>query len=605
MKKTIIAIVLIWVLTLSSVTAVSAAEIPSAAGGAEDWPRLVSVSPTASGITVRWETYPDAAMYRLFYKGTSGWVRIGDTTQTSLTHAGLSNGASYTYTVRALDWSGVYCSSFDRVGLSATFLSVPKLGGVTNDYGGQRVRWSAVDGAAKYRVYIKSSSGWKVVGTTAKTSFLYRGVQPGGSYTYTVRCYTSDGAQPLSYFDRGGVSAVYRPAPEILGFKPAQGGIEVSWSSVAGADSYRLYCKAASGWNRVATIAATSVVHRDLTDGEEYIYTVRALDRDGELITGYNTAGWRYTYFLPPALSDVTYADGGYTVRWQKAANALGCHLYRRTPDSDWKLMLHTRKRTSFTDLSADPQTPYAYVLSYVDREERRVNVLSADTVYYVGGELADGEIEWGGRTLTFDHGHLRRGFVEIDGRLYYYNSAGVKMKNGIVGSAGEGYTVADANGVCCTAQEIRLAAKFMMEHASGNTLDERMKTGYLYLSHRFPYRRTYDHPSKASELPALAIDMFTNESGNCYRYAACFACIARIAGYRARVVIGTTEGNPHGWVEVLVNGEWLICDPDADIPRYRNPDYYSYMMRYHYWQLTPITRCEIVINEDGSAIWK
>ena len=198
----------------------------------------------------------------------------------------------------------------------------------------------------------------------------------------------------------------------------------------------------------------------------------------------------------------------------------------------------------------------------------------------------------------------LPTGYVNILGRTYFFDADGVMQKNGIVGSDSEGYTLADENGVCCISEEIRLAADFLMRHSQGDTLDERMKTGFLYLANHFGYLRSFEHTFTAQDMADLAIDMFTNERGNCYRYAACFACIARIAGYRARVVLGTTVGNPHGWVEVQVGQRWLICDPDAEMAEKAMPDYTSYMMERHFWQITAKQRIELTIDSDGVAVW-
>lgn len=85
-------------------------------------------------------------------------------------------------------------------------------------------------------------------------------------------------------------------------------------------------------------------------------------------------------------------------------------------------------------------------------------------------------------------------------------------VKNTIVGSKREGWYYADKNGVCCESEEMRLAAEYMMTYCKGDTLDQKMKSGFLYMAKNFPYHRTYDHPKKASDLPALAIDLFKNK---------------------------------------------------------------------------------------------
>ncbi len=64
----------------------------------------------------------------------------------------------------------------------------------------------------------------------------------------------------------------------------------------------------------------------------------------------------------------------------------------------------------------------------------------------------------------------------------------------------------------------------------------------------------------------SCAIQMASMGQGNCYRYASLMCWIARALGYDARTVSGyilhTKGWADHGWVEVVVDGETLIIDP-------------------------------------------
>ena len=221
------------------------------------------------------------------------------------------------------------------------------------------------------------------------------------------------------------------------------------------------------------------------------------------------------------------------------------------------------------------------------------------------GAESVDGgAATTDGERVFLQGAPVYRGFVMIGGRQYYFDAYGLMQKGGIVGSDREGYTLADENGVCCVSEEIRMAATFIMRSCRGDTLEERMKNGFQFMADVFRYQRTYEHDFTGQDMGALAVEMFTFWRGNCYRYAACFACVAVIAGHRARVVLGTTAGNPHGWVEVLVGKRWLLCDPDAQMAEKLLPDYAAYMMEEHCWQITPMRRFELTINADGVAVW-
>lgn len=119
--------------------------------------------------------------------------------------------------------------------------------------------------------------------------------------------------------------------------------------------------------------------------------------------------------------------------------------------------------------------------------------------------------------------------------------------------------------------------------HISGNVeLDTQLDM--ILLSHKtlrscydyvasFSYRSGNTFTANPHYLPddttiAYAKEMIAKKSGNCYRFAALFCWLARGLGYDANVVSGWVPSYsggqaPHGWVEVTVDGQTLVCDPD------------------------------------------
>ena len=392
--------------------------------------------------------------------------------------------------------------------------------------------------------------------------------------------------------------------PQINRFSNNATGTKISWNSYSGAVKYRVYVFNGKSWSRVGESTTTNFTHNSLRDGVTYRYTVRAMDKNNKFVSDYNKDGYSNTFFAPPAISKVSKVENGSLVEWNSVPEVAGYRLYRKTVNTSWSKLADVTEGTSYVDTSAKKDNVYSYTLRCLDKNGNLISSYLSNTKYYHNGVLADGKFTVNGQTYNFAKGLFRSGYQKINGKRYYYNSKGEVVKNTIVGSKSEGWYYADKNGVCCESEEMRLAAEYMMTYCKCDTLDEKMKSGFLYMAKNFPYNRTYDHPKKASDLPALAIDLFKNKKGNCFRYAAAFACTARIAGYRSRVVIGDVLGSPHGWTEVLVNGEWLICDPDAQLPGYKAPDYKPYMMKKHYWTLNPHVKCEVTI-ENGKAVWK
>ena len=566
-------------------------------------PTINKIENTATGSKISWGKCSGASKYRVYYLKNKSWKALGNTTATSFTHNKLKSETKYTYTVRCLDSKGNFVSGYDKNGTSNIFLNPPKISSLANINGGVEIKWNTLKYADGYRVYRKTkNTGWTRIGNTEDNTFKDTNVKSGTAYTYTVRCVDEDG-NFASYFNNG-KSVTFVKTPTINKIENTATGSKISWGKCSGASKYRVYYLKNKSWKALGNTTATSFTHNKLKSETKYTYTVRCLDSKGNFVSGYDKNGTSNTFIAPPAISKVSKAANGNLVKWNRVPDAAGYRLYRKTVNTSWSRLADVTEGTSYTDTSAKKGNVYSYTLRCLDKNGNLISSYISNTKYYHNGVLANGKIAVNGKPYYFSKGLFRSGYQKINGKKYYYNSKGEVVKNTIVGSKREGWYYADKNGVCCESEEMRLAAEYMMTYCKGNTLNERMKTGFLYMAKNFPYHRTYDHPKKAADLPALAIDLFKNKKGNCFRYAAAFACTARIAGYRSRVVIGDTLGSPHGWVEVLVNGKWLICDPDAQLPGYKVPDYTPYMMKKHYWTLNPHVKCEVTI-ENGKAVWK
>ena len=509
-------------------------------------PTINKIENTATGSKISWGKCSGASKYRVYYLKNKSWKALGNTTATSFTHNKLKSETKYTYTVRCLDSKGNFVSGYDKNGTSNIFLNPPKISSLANINGGVEIKWNTLKYADGYRVYRKTkNTGWTRIGNTEDNTFKDTNVKSGTAYTYTVRCVDEDG-NFASYFNNG-KSVTFVKTPTINKIENTATGSKISWGKCSGASKYRVYYLKNKSWKALGNTTATSFTHNKLKSETKYTYTVRCLDSKGNFASGYDKNGTSNTFIAPPAISKVSKAGKGNLVKWKSVPKAAGYRLYRKTVNTSWSRLADVCEGTSYTDTSAKKGNVYSYTLRCLDKNGNLISSYISNTKYYHNGALADGKITVNGKPYYFSKGLFRSGYQKINGKRYYYNSKGEVVKNTIVGSKREGWYYADKNGVCCESEEMRLAAEYMMTYCKGNTLNERMKTGFLYMAKNFPYHRTYDHPKKASDLPALAIDLFKNKKGNCFRYAAAFACTARIAGYRSRVVIGDTLGSPHG----------------------------------------------------------
>ncbi len=329
-------------------------------------PVLKSYENTADGVKLSWDKVPGAYRYRVFYLGSKGWNRLGDTDGTTLTDTIVRSGSTYTYTIRCYGADGNYTSTFDGSGFSATYIDVPHISKSENTTSGVKLSWDKVDGAAKYRVFYKAYNGsWKSMGDTATDSFTDTVVTSGNSYTYTVRCLSDDSSSFTSAYDTNGFNATFVDTPSVTKTENVSNGVKITWGSVRGASKYRVFYKTSSGWNRLGDSDTTSIIDNIVTSGKTYTYTVRCLDKNGNYISAFNSNGWKQTYVEMPKISNLTNTPDGIKIEWKHVNGAakyrvfyLGSKGWTRLGDTD---------TTTIVDSIVYPRRTYTYTVRALD----------------------------------------------------------------------------------------------------------------------------------------------------------------------------------------------------------------------------------------------
>lgn len=170
-------------------------------------PKITSLTNDGNGVKITWNKVAGAESYRVFVKNGSSWKGAGNTSSNTFTHKGLKSGTNYTYTVRCQTADAKsFTSSYDASGKSVKFIAEPEITSLSNTGSGIKISWSKSAGASKYRVFLKNGSSWKKLADTASTSYTHSGVKNNTSYTYTVRCLSSDGKSFTSSYNKNGRS---------------------------------------------------------------------------------------------------------------------------------------------------------------------------------------------------------------------------------------------------------------------------------------------------------------------------------------------------------------------------------------------------------------
>ena len=334
------------------------------------YPEIVSITPDSSGFTLQWTAYPGAAQYRLFVRGASGWNRVGDTAATTLRHPSLKDQTTYIYTVRALDRSGKYISSYDVAGWSKVFRAAPELTSVNAVGNTLKITWKRIPDAPCYRVYRRQGASWVGIGFSDGGSYVDENVVSGRTYAYTVRAFDADRKTILSAFQPSGISGTYADIPMIANIEANNSGVRITWGKVNGAPQYRVFVKAANGWRAVGSTSDTTFVYQNAAVGVASTYTVRAMNSSGAYISDFSREGMAHTLLRTPKLLSLTNLVGGQKLSWQRVPGAQLYRVYIRD-GSTWKKLADTAD-TSYTLNNVRNNAAYCYTVRCMSPDGRQ-----------------------------------------------------------------------------------------------------------------------------------------------------------------------------------------------------------------------------------------
>ena len=261
-------------------------------------PQITGLANTTGGIKISWNKVDGAYGYRLYYKPASGgWKRFKDTTATSFTDSGVVPNKTETYTIRCIDKNGKTVSGFNSKGWSKKYTATtPKITKLTNTSKGVSVTWNKIAGVYGYRLYQKTSNGWKRIKDTTATSYTDSAVNANQTKTYTIRCIDKNGKTVSGYNSKGWSKKYTAATPKITKLTNRSKGVSVTWNKIAGVYGYRLYRKYDGGsWTKVKDTTSTSFTDSGAKKGKKVTYTVRCIDRKGKTVSGFNSKGWSIT----------------------------------------------------------------------------------------------------------------------------------------------------------------------------------------------------------------------------------------------------------------------------------------------------------------------
>jgi fibronectin type 3 domain-containing protein len=260
-------------------------------------PTISKLENTTGGVKLSWNKITGVYGYRVYAKTSSGWKKLKDTTATSLTDSAVTANKTKTYTIRCIDKKGKTISGYNSKGWSKKYTPVaPIISKLENTTSGIKLSWNKITGVYGYRVYQKTSNGWKRIKDTTATSFTDSAVSVNQTKTYTIRCIDKKGNTISGFNSKGWLKKYTAATPKITKLKNTSKGVSVTWNKVTGVYGYRLYRKYAGGsWTKVKDTTSTSFTDSGAKKGKKVTYTVRCIDKKGNTVSDYNKTGWSIT----------------------------------------------------------------------------------------------------------------------------------------------------------------------------------------------------------------------------------------------------------------------------------------------------------------------
>ena len=285
-------------------------------------------------------------------------------------------------------------------------LATPKISKAESVYGGVKLTWNKVSGAAKYRVYYKGRKGWTRMVDTTSTSYIDKDVSSGRNYTYTVRCISADGKSFTSGYDSKGKSVKYVAAPEISKLENVNGGVKISWGKVSGATKYRVYYKGRKGWTRMVDTTSTSYIDKDVSSGRNYTYTVRCISDDGKSFeSGFNPKGSSIRYNQAPKILETNVVNGGIKVIWESENNT-NYRLYCKTEGKGWTKVCDS-KTGVVTHKNLQPNKTYTYTVRAISSDAKKYlsgyDPVGMSAKYVATPKISKTEVTYDGVKLTWN----------------------------------------------------------------------------------------------------------------------------------------------------------------------------------------------------------
>ncbi len=283
----------------------------------------------------------------------------------------LKQATTYYYYIQAV--SGYYTSEYSEAAVSTTEdIAAPVITGAVASDKDITITWQAVEDALRYHVFRSDSvDGEKTqLGNSTSLSYTDSTAEYGKIYYYYVQAYSLSPRLTSVYSEPISASISALTAPEITSISAEGGTVTLSWSTVNGATSYRIFRADSATGARTQIKIRTTPNYTDATveEGKTYYYFVAAYNAStaelSELSECESIAVPKP--FGSPEITSISAEDSTVTLAWSTVNGATSYRIFRADSETGEKKLLKVRTTPNYTDSTVEEgKTYYYFVAAY------------------------------------------------------------------------------------------------------------------------------------------------------------------------------------------------------------------------------------------------
>ncbi|NLV67030.1 MAG: hypothetical protein GXY14_05070, partial [Spirochaetes bacterium] len=308
------------------------------------------------------------------------YTLVGGSGLTSYQHQDLTPETIYYYKICASNSYGTSAQSIAVSGVTSfesggTPPEVPThfhlMGDITDSSLSLGWDWDPESDIKGYKIYRSTAADgeYSLRKTFRGNIFLDTGLYAGTTYFYKVSAFNNYGeSDQTSYINgttSGGETAPSTPTGLSVGSATIS-SLTISWNTVTGAESYRVYRSSTMGgtYSLVGSPTTNSYTDSGLSESTTYFYYISAVNSYGESAQtfGYGTtSSGGSAPSTPSDLSVGSATTSSLTISWNTVTGAESYRVYRSSTSGGTYTLIGSPTTNSYTDSGLSESMTYYY----------------------------------------------------------------------------------------------------------------------------------------------------------------------------------------------------------------------------------------------------